>query len=649
MPRRYFPFSRVLAGAVFGLAAFVPGTLRSQTNPAPSSPVSTAQPLHGIQDRAELEAFLDGFMTTAMADKHVAGATVSVVKDGALFFAKGYGYSDVANRKPVDPERTLFRIGSISKLFTWTAVMQLVEAGKLDLNADVNTYIDFKIPATYPQPITLTNLLTHTPGLEEDSRDLFTTDSNHITPMGKWLPAHMPKRVRPPGTYSSYSNWGTALAGYIVERVSGMKWEEYIEKKILEPLGMNQTTPRQPLPGRLLPDMSEGYAYAAGRFVPKKWEIVTGAAPAGSFSSSATDMAKFMLAHLNNGELAGQRILSDSMAERMHSRLFGHDPRLPGFAHGFYEQSSHGIRIFGHGGDTGWFHSDLALIPSDRVGIFVSFNTNTGGSLSFGPFLEALLDHYYPDPPAKVTLPPDAKEQAARVAGAYQFNRMSYSTYQKAIGLVGGLKIAADTDGTIIFSGFESDLRLVPIGPMLYREELGHTLIAFRTDSSDHITRGFASIAPMMDMERLAWYQAPSLHRFLLALGLAVFLGLVVAAITRFFLRRGRGPMQASAPRPGRRLLLAVALANLIFVVGVLFLIANPSTFEGDTPTSLKIVLLFPVIGVLLALGAAGSAVMQWKNHVGTGWSRFWYSTGVVVALLFAWSLYQWNLLGWRT
>jgi CubicO group peptidase (beta-lactamase class C family) len=240
-------------------------------------------------------------MTANLRDKHVAGATVAVVKDGALFFAKGYGYADVEQRKPVDPERTLFRLGSTSKLFTWTAVMQLVEDGKLDLDADVNRYLDFKIPATYPEPITLRHIMTHTAGFEEDLRDLIAKDSAHMVPLGRWLETHMPERVRPPGNYASYSNYATALAGYVVERVSGLSWDDYIERRILGPLGMNRTTGRQPLPPQFREDMSHGYSFSRGQFEPKEWEIIMGAAPAGSISASATDMATFMLAHLGNG------------------------------------------------------------------------------------------------------------------------------------------------------------------------------------------------------------------------------------------------------------------------------------------------------------------------------------------------------------
>ena len=368
----------------------VPSAQRGERNvaPMPTVPATT----RGVRDRAELAAFLDGIMLANLRDKHVAGATVAVVKDGQLFYAKGYGYSDVDKRSQVDPERTLFRIGSTSKLFTWTAVMQLVEQGKLDLDTDVNRYIDFKIPATYAQPITLRHIMTHTPGFEEDGRDLITKDSSTLVPLGTWLATHIPGRVRPPGTFASYSNYATALAGYVVQRVSGVPFDDYIERNILVPLGMTHTTTRQPLPAMLRADMSDGYNWEGGHYAPEKYEYVL-PAPAGSMAASATDMAKFMIAHLQKGELNGKRILAESTATRMHARAFAHDARLPGYALGFYEKSSHDLRIIGHGGDTQYFHTDLALMPSEKLGVFVSYNTTTGGQLSFGPFLTQFLDH----------------------------------------------------------------------------------------------------------------------------------------------------------------------------------------------------------------------------------------------------------------
>lgn len=609
--------------------------------PAPAVPAAA----RGVRDRDELAAFLDGVMAANLRDKHVAGATVAVVKDGALFFAKGYGYSDVAHRTPVDAEHTLFRIGSTSKLFTWTAIMQLVEQGKLDLDTDVNRYIDFKIPATYPQPITLRHIMTHTPGFEEDGRDLITDDSTRLIPLGRWLATHIPGRVRPPGTFSSYSNYATALAGYIVQRTSGVPFDNYIEQHILVPLGMTQTTTRQPLPAALRSQMSQGYTWAGGSYASHKFEIVE-PAPAGSVASSAGDMAKFMIAHLNNGSFNGQRILADATAQRMHTRAFGHDPRIPGFALGFYEMSSHGLRIIGHGGDTGWFHTDLALVPDEKLGVFVSYNTSTGGELSFGPFLAQFLDHYYPTPATVVALPANAATEAQRAAGEYEFNRRSYTTFQKAIGLAGDVRINADS-GRLVMHSPLGDSRLVPVGPLLYRDELGGDLLAFQADRDGHVVRAFLGQAPMMTLERVPFSQSVRLHWVLLGVGVVVFVGILLAAIGRLA-RRRFGELRADDVLPGRWLLVTVALLELVFLGTVVAIVGGSGGLLQGPLTGLKLALTLPVIATICALAAVYVAARQWRLQAGTRAARLRYSGATAVALLFTWSLMQWNLLGWR-
>jgi CubicO group peptidase (beta-lactamase class C family) len=602
----------------------------------------------GPTDRAEVEAFLDGVMSAQMKTANVAGATVAVVRDGALLFAKGYGYADVAGRKPVDAERTLFRIGSVSKLFTWTAVMQLVEAGELDLDVDVGTYLDFDLPAYGDQPITLRDIMTHTPGFEEDGRDLFSEDLDAIMPMGEWLASHIPGRVRPPGTFSSYSNYATALAGYVVERVSGMSYDEYIEQHIFEPLGMAQSTTRQPLPRHLATDMSEGYNWESAHFEPKPFEVIIGAAPAGSLSASATDMAKFMLAHLNEGELDGERILSAETAQLMHRRAFSHDDRLNSFALGFYEKSRPDLRIIGHGGDTGWFHTDLALVPSEGLGVFVSYNTAQGGQMSFGPFLDRFMDHYYPAPApaAPVLAGEEVLEAAERIAGEYALNRRSYTTYQKAMGLAIPIPISAEDDGSLLMSGPLGEIHLVPVGPLLYREEPGHGLVSFREDEGGRITHGFLGLAPMMVLERVPWYEGVTLHRYLLILAVLAFLGTVVAALRRWWRRRA-GVSLPGDDLSGRGVLLAMATANLGFFVALGVLLSDPTSIMSSPLTGLKVALVFPVIGVLLALGSVYLAVQQWRQDSGTFGARLRYGAVALLALGFAWSLNVWNLLGW--
>src|SRR5215467_4771549 len=234
----------------------VMGQAPKETVPKNETPLP-APSLSGTHEMtaADIEAFLDGLVPLQIKHDDIAGATIAVVKDGKLLFAKGYGYADLEKKKPVSPQDTLFRPGSISKLFTWTAIMQLYEQGKLDLDRNVNDYLDFKIPDAFGKPITLKNIMTHTPGFEEQVKDLFTNDAAKPN-LGEYLKAHIPKRIYPPGTVPAYSNYATAVAGYIVQRVSGRPFEEYVSENIFKPLNMTHSTFVQPLPSNLASSMS---------------------------------------------------------------------------------------------------------------------------------------------------------------------------------------------------------------------------------------------------------------------------------------------------------------------------------------------------------------------------------------------------------
>src|SRR6266511_4214193 len=381
-----FPFASV--------SGQVPNLPRSPNNQG-NEQSTTAEIPSGVHQLTaqDLEAFLDGIVPLQLERDDIAGATIAVVKKGKLLFAKGYGYADYKNKKPVSADETLFRPGSTGKLFTWTAVMQLVEQGRLDLDRDVNTYLDFKIPDAFGQAITLKNLLTHTPGFEEQIKDLFTVGSESPN-LGAYLKTHIPKRIYPPGTVPAYSNYGAALAGYIVERVSGHPFNEYVEENIFKPLGMIHSTFRQPLPPTLSPSMSNRYQLASDE--PNPFEVVV-PFPAGSMSSTAADMARFMLAHLQDGQLGDARILRPETARLMHSRKFALDQAANAMAYGFYEESRNGHRIIGHAGDTLYFHSDLHLIPEAGLGFFVSHNSlGRGQPLPRTTMWEMFLDRYFP-------------------------------------------------------------------------------------------------------------------------------------------------------------------------------------------------------------------------------------------------------------
>src|SRR5216684_3491451 len=345
-----------------------PSPLISLPSPPPAKlPAVAAQPSPAPPlTRQDFETFLDALIPSQLQNRDIAGAVVSVVKDGQVLFAKGYGYADFAAKKPVLADQTLFRPGSISKLFTCTAVMQLVEQGKLDLDKDVNEYLDFKIPTAYSQPVTLRRIMTHTAGFEEWGKELFVTSAADLERPSVYLPKHLPVRIFAPGTVPAYSNYAMSVAGYIVQRVSGERFEDYVANHIYKPLGMIHSTFVQPLPAELEPLMSRGYQVASSP--AKSFEFVNGA-PAGSMSTSGADMARFAIAHLQDGRYGDAQILKPETARLMHSRTFGPVPELTGMALAFFQEDQNGHKIVGHGGDTAWFHSHLHLILDANVGM----------------------------------------------------------------------------------------------------------------------------------------------------------------------------------------------------------------------------------------------------------------------------------------
>jgi CubicO group peptidase (beta-lactamase class C family) len=439
----------------------------------------------------DLSSFLDGFVPFALERGDVAGGVVSVVKDGKVLFAKGYGYANLEKRTPVTTDHTLFRIGSTSKLFTWTAVMQLVGQGKLDLDKDINDYLDFKIPPYEGKPITLRNVMTHTPGFEDTARNLISTDGKSVD-LEQYLKTHLPARIFPPGEVVAYSNYGCGLAGYIVQRISGQNFDDYIEQHIYAPLDMRHSTFRQPLPAAMAPMMADGYASASDGKA-QAFEIVD-PAPAGAMSTTALDMTHFMIAQLQDGSYDTTRILPQAIAQEMHTQQRTEAPGLNGFALGFYHEDSHGQRIIGHAGDLNYFHSDLHLMLDANVGIFMSFNsagTAGGAHVIRKALFEAFLDRYFPAAPTQaVATAATAKADAARVAGWYLSSRRNDSAMRMLYAMTQS-HVQALPDATIIAEGFDNPagkpLHWREIGPLQYQQVNGSARLDFVTDANGNI------------------------------------------------------------------------------------------------------------------------------------------------------------------
>jgi len=558
------PLAPLAAVAALALALM---SARLCAAPASSAPIAPALPAHELTAQ-DAQAWLDGLMPTALRTARTPGAVVVIVKDGQVLLEKGYGYSDEKARAPVDPKRTLFRPGSTSKLFTWTAVMQLVEQGRLDLDVDVNKYLDFQVPPLDGQPITLRQVMTHRAGFEERIKDLVAFDIPE-TPLGEVLSGNMPARIYKAGTTSAYSNYATGLAGHIVERVSGLSFNDYVEKNVFGPLDMAHSTFRQPLPDALKGDMSVGYE-ESGK--PGKGFEVVSIPPAGSLSSTGDDMAHFMIAHLADGQYGNARILRPETAHMMHTTITRPFPDLNGMALGFYQDDINGHPVIAHGGDLNYFHSDLWLFLDDHVGVFISVNALGKEGLGEGirdDVFHEFADRYFPRPePVQPLDEATAKAHAQAIAGRYQTTRRGETTFLSLINMIQPATITANPDGSITTKLLLHPQTFVETKPWLWHEVGGHDQLQARVEDGKVVTWSTDYLAFAFAYQPLHGLAGAGLEVPLLVLSLVLMLATVLtwpigAAARKWY---GAAPLPA-AVRTSTRWVAAAAIAALVAAV----------------------------------------------------------------------------------
>ena len=582
-------------------------------------------------DPDELEQFLDTFFAEQMTELHIPGVVVVLIQDGEILLSKGYGFANLEEPVPINPDETLVRIGSVSKLFVATAVMQLVERGKLDLHTDVNQYLGtFQINDDYPEPVTLAHLLTHTAGFDDYWSN--TTDPTKIQPLGPYLAERMPPRVIPTGEIISYSNHGYALAAYIVERASGIAFDQYVKENILRPLGMDRSgyLLSPPIP----PDLAVGYFYENGTYTPQPIDYDDDY-PGGSLVSSATDMAKFMLAHLQDGCYQDVCILQPATIAEMHRQQFTNHPQLAGWTYGFVEGFGNEQRLIGHSGAIRGFASDITLLPEHNLGYFVAFNHECAGSLAcklIPALREQFLDRYFPAAPA--SLPSyTPKTELARLAGCYRHSRYYRSTVLKTTVLGHDVSVKTNDSG-IVVDGTE----YVEIAPLLFQEIGSQDRIAFREDSKGNITYMFRPAA----YEKLAWYETSSFNQALFD-GWGWTWGAVVwAQLLALLIRRWRKqPSMTPFARRAHWLTVSIGILNVIFMISLIHIF-------WISRTTMTVMLILPLVSAVLTAGMLFVTGSIWRRKIGSATGRIYYSLVTLMAVLFSWFLHSWNFLGFR-
>lgn len=637
------------AAATPASTASVPATKPTTAAPGPATPAS-GHPLTA----PDLEAFFDGIIPMQLERSDIAGASVLVMQNGQPLLQKGYGYADLKTRKPVDPNSTIFRLASISKLFTWVSVMQLVEQGRLNLDTDINQYLDFRIRPAFNKPITLRNLMTHTGGFEETGDDIILLNPKNAVSLRDYLIHNQPMRLFPPGEVPAYSNYGVGLASYIVQRASGEPFEQYVQQHIFTPLGMTHSSFDQPLPKPLASLPSEGYREDTTK-PPVGFEIFNPVG-AGGISSSAADMGRFGQALLNGGSLDGKQILKPETLALMWTPQYQASPELPPICMGFYQDWRNSLRWIGHEGDLIAFHSLFFVEPSQKLILFVSYNSAGGGARPRPEIINLFTDRYFPGAPKTEflkTLPPDMKA----IQGVYLTTRRSDSTKLAIGNLFSQRSVHIDKDGVMHIPGMHDlrghDIKWKAIGKDLWQAEDGQQRIFAIRDSANRVVR-LAVDFPGVQEQRVRWYENGKFVLPAAGASLAVLALVVIATLIRLARRLFLPKRPRWAPQPGTIWL--TASPRITAWLWILFL-ATLSGYMAATSDDINIptphwypwlVLINWVMGIILVFTffAILRAVLIWRRADLRAITKVKFTLVALSCAILGWVAIHWNLIG---
>jgi CubicO group peptidase (beta-lactamase class C family) len=586
-------------------------------------------------DSSEFETVMDDFFAEKMAAYHIPGAVFVVVQDGEILLAKGYGVSDIDQQSLVSPDKTLFHLGSIAKLMTATAVMQLVERGKLDLHADVNRYLSsFQIDDTYPHPVTLLHLLTHTSGLEQHGIGTGARSADDFVDLSTYLQQRPPQRLMPPGEVIIYSSVGIAIAGQVVEEVTGDPFAEYVRQHIFKPLHMTHSAFVEP-PNYPTTNSAIGYRYQKGKYIPYTETYYSLVAPGGDFVSTGLDMANFMFAYLENGSLADAQLLKPETVQYVQAQQVTNHPELRGRAIGFSEWTENEQRAIFHDGGAPGFLSRVFLVPEHRLGFFLAYNNGNAYRFKQEATSE-LLDLYFPDSNIEKELStpePNLNPSISEFAGYYRDYELSPSDIGKLSTLLNQIPVTVIDDQHIRVGSTEYSR----VAPILFQTPDGTNYAAFRVDDGEitHLLLGTAAF------ERVNWFETQPFQT-----GLIVAFGLtfLIAVFSPLFTSLNMQPSSLF-----RWYASLICLLNLVFLIGLtlnlMSILHDPwSLIYGPTPTT-KYLLIIPLVTSVLTLGLIVLALLAWRYEYWSLIGRISYTWVAITALGFIPFLRYWNLL----
>jgi CubicO group peptidase (beta-lactamase class C family) len=638
-----------ILAAVAAASAAAPAA-QTQASPPPASPApppagARLQPGQPIPPD-QLEALVDGVVNATMAHAHIAGAAVAVVQNGQVVLKKGYGFAGPG--QAVDPDRTLFRIASISKTFTWIAALKEVEAGRMALDAPINRYLPAAdaVPDAAPwRQVELKDLMTHTPGFEDRTFDhLFLDAPVKVRSLEAQLQLARPRRVFAPGTTPAYSNYGAALTGEAVATLEGAPYQSVIEREIISPLGMSHTTFREPYPPRadlpapmsaaLAADRSVGYRWSGAGFQPQKYEFATQDAPAAAGSSTAGDMARYMLTILADGQLEGARIYGPQTAAAIRNALPTEAPGAPSVDHGFFEYDLPGGYVgHGHDGDTIWFHSTMVTISELNLGIFVTTNTDTGAALRTDLPNRIVERFYAPVQPFPRPGSPQLAKNPTAYAGEWLTNRRPFFGLEKFVFMIiGQARIGVTHDGTLTAPALGGPGVFAPDGPPgHFREVSGPEVSDFQLVNG-RAERWYP--VAIVSYDRAGLLDDLQTAAVVAALAVVAIAAVLIGPALRFRRELPQTALQRWAN--GGQIAAAVAWIACFAAIGV---------FAGQASNQAEVLYAWPTPSILAAsiagllaaiLSAVGLALAAPVWRAAGGWSVWRKARYTMTALIFA-------------
>jgi CubicO group peptidase (beta-lactamase class C family) len=600
---------------------------------------------YDIHNKAQVEAYVDGMLGALMEKAHNQTAVVVIKKDDEVILSKGYGYANIEEGKKLDPNTSMVRPASISKLFTWVSVMQLVEQGRLDLDTDVNSYLtQFQIKDSYPgQPVTLRHIMTHTAGFEDGGAAyLIIRDRDRVLPLAQSLDKYQPERVYAPGERVAYSNYATAVAGLVVANISGEDFFTYIEHHIFTPLGMRYATFREPLPDKLAENRVISYLYENGKWVAQRQEYLGNFAPAGASSVSAMDMVKFGQMLVNGGSYNGQQIIKPETIQYMLDNGYTKDLRIAGMGLGFIKQAlgdKHRLASFGHDGATGLVFSSLTLSQAENLVVFISASSDYS---VMSDFVEYFYQTFFPAPLDDVAPPENFAEYGAKYTGSWVSARSNFNQVDKVVLRAMSIIDVSMTDENSLLIMNEP---FIEVEKNLFRHKFKNTYIAFLENEQGKITGFVIDGHGTTEMYRAKWWETTRFS--VLSLGLSGFIALLV--LIRVGVQWRLNVLNGRAAKWAYGTTIAQSVTHLLFLLFFAMAFSDVAALYNAITLPLKIALCFSTIAVPITLLHIYYSIQSWLGHGVQGtWSKIKHTFISFTGLLALIFYFTWNLIGFN-